>query len=375
MRERIKMLKKVIALRQRKRKRDTTRSGRTAGVITRAQTAREQTARAKRAKREHPPAASSAITETRYADPRYDIAFKKLFADTENHVVVIGFLNSMLGLSEEDSIEAVELLDPNIQPEITGEKQSILDVRVRDRRGKQYIIEMQIGKDKEFERRALFYSGKLYTAQLERGDEYSDLKAVIFIGILDFERFPRDESSQYYYRFRFRDLYSDKELPDLIELIFIELPKFKDEIADEDDTVGLWAHLLKNAPRLTAIPREFRGRPALEQAMQKLEQQNWTEEDRTFYLRQQLSRLKEEGILKTTREEGEEIGEARGLAKGREEGEKIGEARGLAKGRAEKIEMVRGLKQQNISTSVIAAATGLSAEEIASMQSSTTSRR
>ena len=85
-----------------------------------------------------------------------------------------------------------------------------------------------------------------------------------------------------------------------------------------------------------------------------------TEADYIAYMEEQIS---------DARAEGEARGEARGKAEGLAEGEAKGEARGRAEGLAEgeakaQLEIARNLKSLSMPEDQIAAATGLSIEEI-----------
>ena len=65
------------------------------------------------------------------------------------------------------------------------------------------------------------------------------------------------------------------------------------------------------------------------------------------------------------RSEGKAEGLAEGKAEGLAEGEAKGKAEGLAEGKAEeRVLIAKALKKQGIQTSTIAAATGLSEEEV-----------
>ena len=56
--------------------------------------------------------------------------------------------------------------------------------------GNYYIVEMQVAKDKTFIKRAQYYAAKAYSSQLNVGENYNNLKEIIFLAIIDFELFP-----------------------------------------------------------------------------------------------------------------------------------------------------------------------------------------
>lgn len=66
---------------------------------------------------------------------------------------------------------------------------------VRDQRGIKYIVEMQVAKVEEFEKRAQFYATKTYCAHFGIGKKYYDLTKVIFLAITDYVVFSK--KSQY----------------------------------------------------------------------------------------------------------------------------------------------------------------------------------
>ena len=68
-----------------------------------------------------------------------------------------------------------------------------------------------------------------------------------------------------------------------------------------------------------------------------------------------------QNIIDTAAEDGRAEGFAEGLAEGEAKGRSEGKAEGLAEG---KVLIAKALKKQGIQTSTIAAATGLSEEEV-----------
>lgn len=68
----------------------------------------------------------------KYLDPKAGLTFKKVFG--EHHDLVISFLNAMLPFeSEEDEIRSVEYLSPEMVPVNPLRKDSVVDVRCRER--------------------------------------------------------------------------------------------------------------------------------------------------------------------------------------------------------------------------------------------------
>ena len=75
----------------------------------------------------------------RYLDPKADLTFKKVFG--EHPDLVISLLNALLPFTKpEEEIQSVVYLQPEMVPENPLRKNSIVDVRCQDARGRQFIV-------------------------------------------------------------------------------------------------------------------------------------------------------------------------------------------------------------------------------------------
>ena len=128
---------------------------------------------------------------SKFLDPKNDIAFRKVFGTEKNKDILIHFLNDMLVFKEKEPIVDVTFLKTVQDPDIAAQKTSIVDILAKDESGNQYIIEMQVAKEKGFVQRAQYYAAKAYISQANIGGKYHDLKEVIFIAIADFVMFYR----------------------------------------------------------------------------------------------------------------------------------------------------------------------------------------
>ncbi|MBF0339240.1 MAG: Rpn family recombination-promoting nuclease/putative transposase [Nitrospirae bacterium] len=135
----------------------------------------------------------------KFVDVRNDVAFKKIFGNENKKGILISFLNSVLDLSGDRVIDDITILNPYQAPDITTLKESILDIRARDKRGIIFIVEIQIQKKAGFQKRVLYYTSKAYIVQLDKGNDYPKLNQVIFIGIVNFNAF---DGSDYLTRHR-----------------------------------------------------------------------------------------------------------------------------------------------------------------------------
>ncbi|WP_297424630.1 Rpn family recombination-promoting nuclease/putative transposase [Clostridium sp.] len=278
-------------------------------------------------------------------NPKVDFAFKKLFGSEENKGILISFINSIV--SEENKIENIELKNPyNISNYRKG-KMTILDIKAVDEKGIWYDIEMQIAEQGYYDKRALYYWSKVYSDQIESGDDFELLRKTIGINILDFN-YLKEEDFHNIYR-----MYNEKtkeEFSDLFEMHFIELNKFKKDYKEIKTALDRWVSFLNRAYEIDKdeIPKELEEDENIKKAIEKLDIMYLNKEEREIY----------ENDLKALRIHKAEIktAEEKGIKKGREEGREEGE-----KNKA--LEIAKNLLDV-LDNETISIKTGLTVEEI-----------
>ena len=159
----------------------------------------------------------------RYLDPKNDIVFKRIFG--EHPRILRSFLNALLPLTEEEQIVSLEYLSAEQAPQLPLLKNSIVDVRCCDARGRQFIVEMQMNWTSAFLQRVLFNASKAYVRQLEKGEQYELLQPVIGLSLLD-DQFDHT-SSEFYHHYRMVNVERPQRVIEGLQLVFVELPKFK----------------------------------------------------------------------------------------------------------------------------------------------------
>ncbi|QTA93699.1 Rpn family recombination-promoting nuclease/putative transposase [Desulfonema magnum] len=178
--------------------------------------------------------------------PRLDIVFKKLF--TQDTEILTDLVNSVLDLPEDRQILSVEVKNPAILPEELTKKFIILDIRASDAQGNHYDIEMQVRKYDSYSKRILYYLSRMYSEQLQSGQDYEKLRPVIGIHFLDYTEFP-DYEKTFHFRFELRDRnHPDLRLTDDMCLHIFELPKLR-RIAEKYGNKNLleWLHFFNHA--------------------------------------------------------------------------------------------------------------------------------
>ena len=242
----------------------------------------------------------------KFADPKSDIAFKKIFGDEQRTAILISFLNAVLGLKGDDSIKKVVVLNPYQSPQVDGLKETALDIRAVDHRGINFVVEMQVERQDYFTKRALYYTSKAYVQQIKRAAEYSKLNAVYFVGILDFSLLSGDKPLSRHIIINQNS--QEQDIKDF-ELNFIELPKFKKELEALENVIEKWMYFFKHTDELSTVPEALGEVEEIKEAFQIVDQHMWTEEEINIY---DYWDMKEGGNLdklNTARKEGREEAE------------------------------------------------------------------
>ena len=158
--------------------------------------------------------------------PINDFIFKKVFGEEESKDSLISFLNAVLNLKDEKKLATIEIIEnKELISELIENKTSRLDVRARTADGTQLNIEVQLTDQKNMDKRTLFYWGKMFIDGIKKGQDYINLCKVITINILDFNFL---DINKFHSTFHLReDSCKDFMLTDLVEIHFIELPKFR----------------------------------------------------------------------------------------------------------------------------------------------------
>jgi len=318
----------------------------------------------------------------KYLDPKNDLTFKKIFGEHPN--IMKSFLNSILPLEEDQYIVELTYTDPSLIPILPELKHSIVDVRCTDNFDRIFIVEMQMYWTSSFASRMLFNSSKAYVKQIDKGSEYSGLHPVYGLSLVNdiFLTDKRDEN-KYYHHYRL----AHQELPDKyisgIELIFIELPKFKASTFSEKRLRNLWLRFLTEIDeKTTEISEELYSEIAINEALEYLQESAFTKDELAYYdkywdnIRVEKTALKDyfEKGLKVSYDELQETKEKVVQAKEKvvqakekvvQAKEKIEQAEEKAEHAVAKIyESAKQMKKFGMPTESIVAATGLSLNEI-----------
>ncbi|MDM8521501.1 Rpn family recombination-promoting nuclease/putative transposase [Anaerolineales bacterium HSG6] len=252
----------------------------------------------------------------KFVNPRNDVAFRKIFGSQEKSDILISFLNAVLGLQKDKTIQSVQILNPYQTPKLEKLKTTILDVRATDKRGITFIVEMQIAYTTGIRKRFTYYLAKAYASQIERGEDYPKLNQVFFIGVLDFILFAnkgkekgKNEYTPFHYLSRHQILNTEthqQEFKDL-ELNFIELPHFNKTEKEVTTLLEKWVYFIKHANDLDVIP-EHVDEPALQDAYKTADRFGWGKDDLEAYEYRGIRIQDERGAIEHAFQKGHQGG-------------------------------------------------------------------
>jgi predicted transposase/invertase (TIGR01784 family) len=286
----------------------------------------------------------------RYLDPKNDLTFKRVFG--EHPDLLIDFLNAVMPLSPDRLIKEIEYLSAEQTPDILGKKNSVVDVKCKDKNGSVFIIEMQMFWTDDFMNRIVFNASKAYVRQLNKSESYHLLQPVYALAILN-ENFDR-KTEQFYHHYGIVNRENTDEVIKGLEFVLVELKKFKSEKWSERKLAALWLQFLRDVGEgMTELPPELAANEQIRQAAGLCEEGAFTPGELEAYdVYWDWVRTE-----KTIREGSE----AKGLA----EGEAIGLAKGIEKGiEKEKITIALKALEMGMSVEDVCKLTGLSGQQI-----------
>ncbi len=285
----------------------------------------------------------------RYLDPKNDLTFKKVFGQHPH--LLRSFLNALLPLEEGQVIESLEYLPAELVPVVPLFKHTIVDVRCQDNSGRQFIVEMQMLWTDSFKSRVLFNASKAYVSQLGRGRQYEGLQPVYALSLVD--QIFEPMSPEYYHHYRFVHATEPERRLEGLELIFVELPKFRDGSLLGKRMQVLWLRYLTEIKDQTEqISADLLAVPELEEAVEYLRESAFTRDELAGYDRYWDSISSERTLLAAALREGRAEGKAEGIAEGRHEAA---------------LEQARRMKAKGFDSAVIAEITGVPATDIAAL--------
>lgn len=270
----------------------------------------------------------------------------------------------MLQESLESPIASLQLEDPHLHREHANDKLSILDISATLGTGTKVNVEIQLNNNHDMMKRSLYYWGKLYTSQLQKGMSYSALRKTITINLLNFIMFL--DHKEFHTKGTLWNTQQQKLLSDDIEIHIIEIPKLTEQWHEEKvnpwkDPFARWLLLLSanEDEHLTKLLEDIAMNqdPILQKAIHKWERMSQDSSFRQAYDAREKVLMDEAAKFAHAETEGMKRGMEKGLEKGIEQGRKEGVQQG-------KIQMIKSMYDLGIPLETIAKASELSVPEV-----------
>ena len=294
-----------------------------------------------------------------------DYAFKRLLGSEENKPLLQDFLECILDLTPQQVLD-LECMDKELTKEEFSDKTGILDVKLKLTDGTVIDIEIQASWNASFVKRTLFYWAKMYTADFKAGESYDKLHRCIAINIIA-DGFRLNDAIHSEYLLQEKTAHTT--LTDVLEVHFLDLPAAK-KAKEEGKGAGKRGQLINWLRFIGATNKEERKMiatmsPVLQMLNEKIDVLTLSPTERKLY----ESRMKLKSDITTISETqfsaGVERGKSLGLAEGEARGKSLGLTEGEARGSRQKaLETARNLLVIGLSIENIAKATGLTVQEV-----------
>ena len=302
---------------------------------------------------------------TIYINPKTDFGFKRLFmeglkAQLRLLDLLKTFFPEQLRGASRVVLDSTELLG-----DIEREKRVVLDILATIDDKTETLIEMQRANTLVFTARSIFYTCRLVSKSLNRGDQYDKMPTVIGLFITD-ETLPEFADLEgFFHTVQLRRV-DGKNISEKIILGYLDLSKFaalnpgqmKDmQFSDRQEK---WGYTLANAGQmelqdLSQEDEVFRS--VFEDSMH----QKLTDMEKEEYKKSILEYEDVQAAVQYAREQGLEQGLARGLEQGLEQGLD----QGLEQGRvAEKRQIARNMLAEGLDPATVAKISGLTEDEL-----------
>lgn len=214
--------------------------------------------------------------------------FKKIFSKQENESILKDFLEAIL----ERNILKVVVLNPEIPKDLLDSKMGILDLKVKLESGELIDIELEMKSEFNIKERNKIAGIKFISEKLNSEYDYIEKKKIITIYIFNFNYFQRNSyhsiakmkfentTNQAYVNLGYQQ--EDEVTTDIIEMHFIELPKFMQINSVYNTKLEQWMWLLTGKSK-EKLEEAMKQNKEIEKAVKELEEFGKNEEEKELY--------------------------------------------------------------------------------------------
>ncbi|MCL2260947.1 MAG: Rpn family recombination-promoting nuclease/putative transposase [Fibromonadales bacterium] len=297
----------------------------------------------------------------KFANLTLDMPFKKAFGSETEKEPLIATLNACLERKLKYPIADVDIKNPYIIGQTKGSRDTELDIRCRDSQGNEFIVEMQIGRQKHFVKRANYYASMVIAASAPKGDDWDfDYPSIYSLNFLNFDLDIWGKSDNIIHHVSF----FDEDMPELrfdsVNLVFVRLSRFEKSLEECESFRDKLFFSLRHAHEFDEKPAQLEG-DLFDKIFMAAKIASFTSREYEEYRAGLMRKWDYGASMKFAKEEGV----AEGWKSGKAEGITIGEAKGVAIGEAKGVlRTARQMKAEGLSFNLISRVTGLSEDEI-----------
>ncbi len=274
--------------------------------------------------------------------PKNDVVFQALFTRGKE-TITKAFLEDVLKIKihKLDLDKSKDLLNDN-----KIDKNGRLDLRAVINDNVECDIEIQLEPHEKVLERFLYYWSKMYTANVQVGHKYSELRKTISIIIVDKEINELKDIKKAHTTWHIReDEYKENVLTPYLQFDIIEIRKAIEEYKkNKDDEVLQWMMFFEN-PEDAEVKRIMENNEDIKEAKEELDEISRNDILRRMALKAEIERMDQEQRMYEARRDG------------KKEGIKEGEKKA-------KLETAKKLLDEGIEIDIIMKATGLKKEDI-----------
>ena len=284
--------------------------------------------------------------EVKLLQPKIDIVFQSLF-NKKNAEITKSFIEALL----DEKVNSIEINDTK---ELTRDKPmnklGILDLELDINNKEKVDVEVQLLKNDEFIHRLLYYWSRLYSKQMQRGEEYTKAKRVVIIAIVDFEIDITKELRRMETIWNIREKEkTEKVLTDLLEIRIINLRRVREAYReDKENKKNQWVMFLED-PNSKEVKEIMEKNEDVKKAIITVKEMSEDEKMEKLAELRQKAIMDEKALYNTGIREGKELGRATGKEEGKHEN---------------KIEVIKRMLNDNLEIEMIKKYTNATDEEI-----------
>lgn len=282
----------------------------------------------------------------RYINPLTVFGINRLFNTESNKDLLIDFLNAIIGLEEEESIQDVIFLNPEQLGTKKDDRKAVYDIYCKTERGDHVIVEMQSEPVQFFKDRSVFYSAFPIRDQAIKGKKWNfELKAVYAVGLLNFCFSDGKDEKIYLHRVKRMDIEARTVFYDKLTFVFAELPKFKKKETELKTQLDKWLYAINHLCELDKPSPVLSGK-MFDKLFYEAAVASLTTMEANAYFESQKQYLYYVNSIDYAEMKGKHIGKHIGI--------KIGFEQGFEEGRnSERDKFIQAMKEQGYSDDAI----------------------